>query len=224
MLFLQYIKLNIDKLRCWLVDCCVSRTSGLNETEIAYIISLNKKHISIKLGELEAAVKAALEKFDLKDVYSTITSMHPECLNSLRHDINLLVESDVHVLVTYIKKLGVWTVEDISSMEILVKHYCPEQLSMIEEYKEQLTGFYAVIKLILYIARNPDVLTLETGYTSDFKYYTDKQLRILADKLEVGLRRFTIRTLKYIHDLWMQLGQYYLPPLTVVLDRILGLI
>ena len=114
-----------------------------------------------------------------------------------------------------------WDYGHYSYLEILIREYLPERVSMMKEYKGHLSGFHTGIKLIDYMkyANLPEVSDSTTEV--DLRKYTAQHYQKLKVTLKVD-RKISELSLAYVQDLWSSLAEEFdLPSLTALLDKIL---
>ena len=125
-----------------------------------------------------------------------------------------------------------WNFMDVSNLESIVEE-CggevkKECLNMIDQYKEELKGFKAAIKIAEFIEDNK---SSESGqYASlkedkdryDVKYRTKLSIQLAGDKNQISTK-ISLESLFYVEKLWDSLClDFNLPSLPHVLDDIVN--
>ena len=132
-------------------------------------------------------------------------------------------EEDLDTVFDCIKEARLWRYDHYGLLEELAEEFLPEDdpaRGQVTEYKSQLTGFYATIRIIDFIKLNE----LEDREEISSHLFSPKKYNSYYQKLTVKLRLdrdISELTLEYVDKLWKALiKEFHLPPLTAVLDKI----
>lgn len=178
------------------------------------MISSNEEEIKSRFACLLISVQSALKinHVEVSDVHQLLLTMFrpEECIPKT----NL---SDIFNAVT---TKNLWNHHHHSPVEKVIKRFIPDQLSLITEYKDHLSGFYTTTKLIEYIASNNLEPDMEID-SDDELNLTTQHYRKLTVRLNIG-RRISDYSMAYVRDLWVSFAEEFnIPSLTVVIDKIL---
>ena len=122
-----------------------------------------------------------------------------------------------------------WSYEHFSPVDTLIRNLIPDHCSLMREYKERFSGYFATIKLIEFIQKNnfdqydsdTDEMDVSTC-SSEKMQYTRKHYRKLKVKLNIPHTKITQISMNYVHELWVSFAdQFDIPSLTATIDKIL---
>ena len=178
----------------------------------------NEVEIKGRFAYLLISVQSALEANHVRveDVRKFIIGMF-RCHNDCIPKTNL---SDIFDAVS---GNNFWSYEHHSPLETLIRNLIPDHRSLMTQYKERLSGFYATTKLIEYIQEKSLQYDSDTEVDSGSeKRYDTKQYRKLTVKLKIPERKLTQISMIYVRDLWISFAEVFnIPSLTAVIDKIL---
>ena len=143
----------------------------------------NEEEIKGRFAYLLISVESALEANHVKveDVRKFIIEM-------FRCRDDCIPKSNLSDIFNAVSVNNFWSYEHHSPLETLIRNLIPDHRSLMTQYKERLSGFYATTKLIEYIQEKSldqyDSDTDETDISSE-KRYTTKQYRKLTVKLKM---------------------------------------
>lgn len=195
-------------------------THVLSQLFIDSMFCSNEEEIKGRFAYLLISVQSALEANHVKveDVRKFVIEMfrcHDDCIPKT----NL---SDIFNAVSV---NNFWNYQHHSPLETLIRNLIPDHRSLMTQYKERLSGFYATTKLIEYIQEKylqyDSDTEIDSG-TSSEKSYDTKQYRKLTVKLKMPERKLTQISMIYVRDLWISFAdEFNIPSLTAVIDKIL---
>ena len=142
--------------------------------------------------------------------------------------VGMFTESDKYIPKTNLEEIfdaatchRLWDYLHHSPVENLLHRCLPDHISLIREYKEQLSGYCTTTKLIDYIKYTN--INPQQGHNKlPLGSYTREQCQKLTVTLGL-VRNITELSLKYIQDLWERFAEEFnIPFLTAVLDSILS--
>ena len=123
----------------------------------------------------------------------------------------------------------IWSYEHYSPVDTLIRNLIPDHCSLMRQYKERFSGYFATIKLIEFIQENnfdqydsdTDEMDVSTC-SSEKMQYTRKHYRKLKVKLKIPHTKITQISMNYVQELWVSFAdQFDIPSLTAIIDKIL---
>ena len=174
----------------------------------------NLEDIKSRFAVLLTCVKSALEAnhVSTNDVHTVIVGMFP---GSDRYIPNTNLD-EIFRAATHHELWNYWHHSPVE--KLLSRFLGPDHLSLMREYKEHLSGFYATAKLIYYMKyMNVDRQGSNELHVGN---YTREQCQRLMVKLETE-RNITNISLQYVQDLWERFAEeFHIPYLTAVVDSV----
>ena len=186
--------------------------------------------IKSQFASLQVEVRSAMEtrQVKLKDVHQFLVSFFQgECC--------IPEAPDLTKLFNIVTNSGLWRYDHYGPLEELAEKFLPENnlaRKLVSEYKDQLSGFYTVMKIIDFIDLS-DLDDSEDDSDSDSEDDTQhslspKESKKLYRKLKVTLKldrktKLSDMTMSYVDTLWKSLiEKFNLPPLTAIIKKIVG--
>ena len=181
--------------------------------------SFNEYVIRDRFLTLVANVGSALrkKKVSVKEVHDYLVQLF-KCDN--------IPKTNIVDMLKAVTIRNLWHHDHYSPLEMLIEHFLLNQAvnDLMENYKSDLSGFYATTGLIDYIYNQKlsDVdddeskkLPLAT-YINEKEYYCK-----LTTTLNMGIRKVSELSLKYVEDIWIKFVRNFdLPFLTALLHHI----
>ena len=118
-----------------------------------------------------------------------------------------------------------WNHDHYSPLESIIRQYLADDANVkaaMLKYKGQLTGFYAMRKFADFVKLSDfEDSEQEPQQSLSLDTYTSQDYRKLKLKLNLGNRKVSSLTLKYVDEVWRSLAeQFDLPSLTAVIHSI----
>ena len=165
-------------------------------------------------------VRVALQALEVD-----VVNIHQFLASFFQRDDCIPKSSDLTEIFNAITMAKLWHYDHYGPLKRLVESFLPQDNpthTRITNYRSQLSGFYTTTKIIDFIGLSE--LGDSEGYTQqDFapeKYKLHYQKLTLTLKLDRKVKLSDL-TLKYVDTLWRALTEEFnLPPLTVVIDKI----
>ena len=189
--------------------------SIMPESKAEKMFRSNLEDIKSRFAILLRSVRLALEANHVtpEDVYAVLIEMF-DCGD-------FLPKTNLEEMFTAMTSQRLWDYTHHSPVEkLLYRFYLHDHLSLMDEYKQHLSGFCTATKLIDYIS-----FTNIKGTESelDLKTLTSANYHTLMVKLQLEDRMIDTLTLNYVQDLWKQFAkEFNIPYLTVVIGKILS--
>ena len=172
-----------------------------------------KRDFSCLLVEVRVALQA---------LQVDIVNIHQFLVSFFQRDDCIPKSSDLTEIFNAISVAKLWHYDHYGPLKRLAESFLPEDnpaRKCITNYRSQLSGFYTTTKIIDFI----DLSDSEDHPQQDFlpeKYKPHYRKLTLTLKLDRKVKLSDL-TLKYIDTLWKALiEEFNLPPLTVVIDKI----
>ena len=174
--------------------------------------------IKSSFSNLVINVRSSLEKHDIG-----VTNVHQFLLNFFEGECDIPDVADMTKLFNSITTAKLWRYDHYSPLEYVAKSFLPEDDSaraQVLEYKTQLSGFQATTRILDFV--KPSELE---DPEEDEKLFSPKKYNRYYRKISFKLdleRIISELTLEYVDKLWkMLMEEFGLPPLTVILDKII---
>jgi hypothetical protein len=134
--------------------------------------------------------------------------------------------SDLKILFATVTLNDLWDYHHYSPLERLIDRFLPSDQrvgSLMDAYKARLSGFYLTTKLIDYIEyQNLSADDSDEECDEPSPKLTTKQYKKIKVVLQLE-RKISQVSLDYVVKLWQSFAEEYeIPPLTAVVDRIVG--
>ena len=172
-----------------------------------------KRDFSCLLVDVRVALQAS--HVDIVDIHQFLVSF-------FQRDDCIPKSSDLTEIFNAISVARLWHYDHYGPLKRLAESFLPEDnpaRKRITDYRSQLSGFYTTTKIIDFI----DLSDSEDHPQQDFspeKYKPYYHKLTLTLKLDRKIKLSDL-TLKYVDTLWKALIEVFnLPPLTVVIDKI----
>ena len=184
----------------------------------AKMIRSNEDKIKHLFSSLSSKIRSALESegISVDDVHQHLVGLF------LCHD---LPRTDLVEIFEVVAVKQLWSYQHYDPLELLVEEFVPRKIDLVDKYATNLTGFYAMTKLIDYIRSqsvNPTVAELsEDPNKLPLSTFSMKHYRKLKAKLKLD-EKIGELSLKYVQDMWKKFARKFdLPFLTAVINRLL---
>lgn len=178
-----------------------------------------------QFASLQVEVRSAMEarQVKLKDVHQFLVSF-------FQSDCCIPEASDLTKLFNVITEAKLWRYDHYGPLKVLAEKFLPDDnpaRKLVNEYKNQLSGFYTTTKIIEFI----DLSELDDSEDDNSEEgaqqsLSPKEYKKLFRELKVMLKldrkvKLSDMTMSYIDKLWKALiEEFNLPPLTAIIKKI----
>ena len=184
-----------------------------------------------QFSSLQLNIRSAMEAQQVK-----VSDVHQFLVSFFQNEGKIPEAPDLTKLFNIITEAKLWRYDHYSPLRELAETFLPEDnpaRKLVEEYKNQLSGFYVATKILDFI----DLSELDdSDDNSDDDSKKDDAMQSLSPKeykklyreLKVTLKldrkiKLSDMTMKYVDTLWKALiKEFNLPPLTAMIDKIVG--
>jgi hypothetical protein len=174
----------------------------------------NEQEIKGRFASLLIEVESVLEANHVR-----VEVVRNFIIRTVRCSSDCIPKSNLSDIFNAVSVQNLWSYEHYYLLDTLIRNLIPDHCSLMTEYKERFSGYYAAIKLIEYIRENTSLDYVST--CSEKMQYTRKHYRKLTVKLKIP-HKMTQISMTYVQDLWVSFAdEFNIPSLTSTIDKIL---
>ena len=180
--------------------------------------------IKSRFASLQVEVRSAMEACQVK-----FNDVHQFLVSFFQSECCIPEAPDLTKLFNIITEAKLWRYDHYSPLRELAEKFLPEDnpaRKLMNEYKNQLSGFYTTTKIIDFINLS-DLDDSDDDSESDAQQsFSPKEYRKVYRELKVTLKldrkiKLSDMTMSYVDTLWKALiEEFNLPPLTAIIKRI----